>query len=64
MEGLMHVFEDSQNADIKQIGDGFVPATSTTAPHFFNDYGPRQDPKNPWSGDIRLFLEMVSNIRT
>ena len=27
--------------------------------HFFNVYRPRQDPKNPYSGVISLFLEMA-----
>ncbi|KAL3803727.1 hypothetical protein HJC23_003781 [Cyclotella cryptica] len=63
MEGLMRGFVDSQNADNKQKDDGFVPAASATALRFFNVYGPRQDPKNPYSGVISLFLEMASNNR-
>ncbi|KAL7515803.1 hypothetical protein ACHAWX_000878 [Stephanocyclus meneghinianus] len=61
MEGLMRNFVDSQNADNKKQDDGFVPAASATALRFFNVYGPRQDPKNPYSGVISLFLEMASN---
>lgn len=62
MEGLMHGFVDSQNGDNeKNKNDGFVPAASATALRFFNVYGPRQDPKNPYSGVISLFLEMASN---
>lgn len=61
MEGLMHDFVDSQNADNGKKGnDEFIPAASATALRFFNVYGPRQDPKNPYSGVISLFLEMAS----
>lgn len=35
--------------------------TSATALRFFNVYGPRQDPKNPYSGVISLFLDMATS---
>ena len=61
MEGLMRGFVDSQNADNKKNDSKLVPAADATALRFFNVYGPRQDPKNPYSGVISLFLEMASN---
>ncbi|KAL7539748.1 hypothetical protein ACHAXR_009570 [Thalassiosira sp. AJA248-18] len=50
MEGLMRDFVAKQN-------DEEVPPTSAVALRFFNVYGPRQDPKNPYSGVISLFLD-------
>lgn len=35
--------------------------TSAIALRFFNVYGPRQDPKNPYSGVISLFLDMATS---
>ncbi|KAL9188174.1 hypothetical protein ACHAXT_006552 [Thalassiosira profunda] len=52
MEGLMKKFVDAQNDKHRTI-----PRTSAVALRFFNVYGPRQDPKNPYSGVISLFLE-------
>ncbi|KAL7555286.1 hypothetical protein ACHAWF_018942 [Thalassiosira exigua] len=52
MEGSMRKFLEKQRSD----NDG--PAdTGAVALRFFNVYGPRQDPKNPYSGVISLFLE-------
>jgi UDP-glucose 4-epimerase len=61
MEGLMNGFVQSQNSfnQGKEPAE-FIPAASATALRFFNVYGPRQDPKNPYSGVISLFLEMAS----
>jgi len=53
MEGLMSAFVKEQN-------DRDVPPASATALRFFNVYGPRQDPHNPYSGVISLFLEKAS----
>jgi len=50
MEGLMKDFVEEQN---KHEG----PKASAVALRFFNVFGPRQDPKNPYSGVISLFLE-------
>ena len=50
MEGLMREFVNKQNADSG-------PKTSAVALRFFNVFGPRQDPRNPYSGVISLFLE-------
>eukprot|EP00569_Conticribra_weissflogii_P009313 CAMPEP_0171362504 /NCGR_PEP_ID=MMETSP0879-20121228/2685_1 /TAXON_ID=67004 /ORGANISM="Thalassiosira weissflogii, Strain CCMP1336" /LENGTH=570 /DNA_ID=CAMNT_0011869395 /DNA_START=365 /DNA_END=2077 /DNA_ORIENTATION=+ len=59
MEGLMRAFVEKQN----EHNDGLnaLPAASATALRFFNVYGPRQDPKNPYSGVISLFLEAAVN---
>ena len=61
MEGLMREFVESQNGDNERKDREFIPATSATALRFFNVYGPRQDPKNPYSGVISLFLEMATH---
>ena len=37
------------------------PPLSATAFRFFNVYGPRQDPRNPYSGVISLFMEAASS---
>lgn len=50
MEGLMSDFVTEQN-------EASGPKASATALRFFNVFGPRQDPKNPYSGVISLFLE-------
>lgn len=47
MEGLMDEFAKSQST------------SGAIALRFFNVYGPRQDPRNPYSGVISLFLEMA-----
>ncbi|KAL3823548.1 hypothetical protein ACHAXA_002889 [Cyclostephanos tholiformis] len=47
MEGLMREFVESQST------------SGAIALRFFNVYGPRQDPRNPYSGVISLFLEMA-----
>lgn len=52
MEGLMQDFVDVQN-------NSSAAQTSATALRFFNVYGPRQDPKNPYSGVISLFFEFA-----
>ena len=63
MEGLMQHFVDKQNNEhtdiVKEDGttDKAIESTSAVALRFFNVYGPRQDPKNPYSGVISLFLE-------
>eukprot|EP00984_Skeletonema_dohrnii_P006447 scaffold2302_cov153-Skeletonema_dohrnii-CCMP3373.AAC.4 len=51
MEGLMREFVAKQN----EASGG--PKASAVALRFFNVFGPRQDPKNPYSGVISLFLE-------
>ena len=51
MEGLMSDFVAKQNED------SVSPKASATALRFFNVFGPRQDPRNPYSGVISLFLE-------
>ena len=51
MEGLMKNFVENQDK-----GQGSA-ITNAIALRFFNVYGPRQDPKNPYSGVISLFLE-------
>ena len=61
MEGLMRDFVGSQNDEMKKNPSKFIPPASATALRFFNVYGPRQDPKNPYSGVISLFLEMASH---
>eukprot|EP00956_Cyclotella_meneghiniana_P008976 scaffold12308_cov74-Cyclotella_meneghiniana.AAC.14 len=61
MEGLMRDFVDSQNVEMKKNSNEYIPPASATALRFFNVYGPRQDPKNPYSGVISLFLEMASH---
>ena len=50
MEGLMREFVAKQN-------EASGPKASAVALRFFNVFGPRQDPKNPYSGVISLFLE-------
>lgn len=50
MEGLMREFVAKQN-------ESRGPKASAVALRFFNVFGPRQDPKNPYSGVISLFLE-------
>lgn len=52
MEGLMKDFVTKQNED-----EASSTKASATALRFFNVFGPRQDPKNPYSGVISLFLE-------
>ncbi len=59
MEGLMRAFVERQNEH--NDGPDALPAASATALRFFNVYGPRQDPKNPYSGVISLFLEAAVN---
>jgi len=54
MEGLMRDFVANQN--INMVSSTPSPA-SAVALRFFNVYGPRQDPKNPYSGVISLFLD-------
>ena len=54
MEGLMREFVAKQNADSG-------PKASAVALRFFNVFGPRQDPKNPYSGVISLFLEAAQH---
>jgi len=57
MEGIMHNgFVDKQNSE--NTGS---PKASAVALRFFNVYGPRQDPKNPYSGVISLFLDKALN---
>jgi len=56
MEKLMRQFVGDQNED---ASDNATSPTSAVALRFFNVYGPRQDPKNPYSGVISLFLEMA-----
>jgi nucleoside-diphosphate-sugar epimerase len=41
---------------MKEFADG-EGALPSTALRFFNVYGPRQDPANPYSGVISLFME-------
>ncbi len=38
---------------------GYVHKTPTTGMRFFNVYGPRQDPKSPYSGVISIFADRV-----
>jgi UDP-glucose 4-epimerase len=61
MEGLMRDFVDGQNDDGGGGGSGGAAAAAAgaVALRFFNVYGPRQDPRNPYSGVISLFLEMA-----
>mmetsp|Transcript_4712 Transcript_4712/g.7585 ORF Transcript_4712/g.7585 Transcript_4712/m.7585 type:complete len:449 (-) Transcript_4712:265-1611(-) len=56
METLMRQFVRDEN---EYASDDAVSPTSAVALRFFNVYGPRQDPKNPYSGVISLFLEMA-----
>jgi UDP-glucose 4-epimerase len=46
MEGVMEEFSKKHS----------VPSTAL---RFFNVYGPRQDPHNPYSGVISLFMQQV-----
>jgi len=55
MEGLMQDFVTKQNNNDEDAQSKY--STSAVALRFFNVYGPRQDPKNPYSGVISLFLE-------
>ena len=55
MEGLMQDFVTKQNNNDEDTQTKHT--TSAVALRFFNVYGPRQDPKNPYSGVISLFLE-------
>ncbi len=41
-----------------------VHATSSIGMRFFNVFGPRQDPRSPYSGVISIFAERVLNRRT
>ena len=41
-----------------------VHGTPTTGLRFFNVFGPRQDPRSPYSGVISIFAERVLNRRT
>ena len=64
MEALMREFVRGQNeAHRRMEGSEAVPPASAVALRFFNVYGPRQDPKNPYSGVISLFLEAALNER-
>ncbi len=40
---------------------GVVHGVQTTGMRFFNVYGPRQDPKSPYSGVISIFADRVRN---
>lgn len=58
MEQLLHDFTTAATATEAAT----TWKVSATALRFFNVYGPRQDPNNPYSGVISLFLQMaVSN---
>ena len=75
MEGLMRDFVTRQNEERVGLGSSLARTATTTsssldapqpqtaasavALRFFNVYGPRQDPKNPYSGVISLFLDMA-----
>jgi UDP-glucose 4-epimerase len=73
MEGLMRDFVTRQNEEklwslstTSSSSSAAAPRPTTTttttsavALRFFNVYGPRQDPKNPYSGVISLFLDMA-----
>jgi len=61
MEGLMRDFVAMQNEENSASPNSSMPPTSAVALRFFNVYGPRQDPKNPYSGVISLFLEAALN---
>lgn len=61
MEGLMQDFVSEQNKNRNVLSARSMPPTSAVALRFFNVYGPRQDPKNPYSGVISLFLEAALN---
>ena len=56
MEGLMREFVKKHSS-----ASSAIPPTSAVALRFFNVYGPRQDPKNPYSGVISLFLEAAQS---
>ena len=70
MEQLLHDFvmtspPTATATETKTTTTEAAAATTTTtkvsaiALRFFNVYGPRQDPKNPYSGVISLFLQMA-----
>jgi UDP-glucose 4-epimerase len=60
MEQLLHDFATTTAATA--TAEATTSKVSATALRFFNVYGPRQDPKNPYSGVISLFLQMaISN---
>jgi len=59
MEQLLHDFTTTAAT---ATAEATTSKVSATALRFFNVYGPRQDPKNPYSGVISLFLQMaISN---
>ena len=60
METLMRDFVTRQNDHNTNQSSKVVPTASATALRFFNVYGPRQDPKNPYSGVISLFLDAAA----
>ena len=53
----MRDFVARQNNNTRAAGPPPPRPSSAVALRFFNVYGPRQDPKNPYSGVISLFLE-------
>jgi UDP-glucose 4-epimerase len=61
MEGLMREFVKKQNDHNHENAASSIPSASATALRFFNVYGPRQDPKNPYSGVLSLFLDAAVN---
>jgi UDP-glucose 4-epimerase len=75
-QGPVHLHEDMVPQPLSAYGaDKFggelharvalrVHATPTTGLRFFNVYGPRQDPRSPYSGVISIFAERALNRRT
>lgn len=62
MEQLLHDFATTTATTATATAEATTSKVSATALRFFNVYGPRQDPKNPYSGVISLFLQMaISN---
>jgi UDP-glucose 4-epimerase len=75
-QGPVHLHEDMVPQPLSAYGaDKFggelharvalrVHATPSTGLRFFNVYGPRQDPRSPYSGVISIFAERTLNRRT
>ncbi len=62
MEQLLHDFAATNTITATAEAATTTTKVCATALRFFNVYGPRQDPKNPYSGVISLFLQMaISN---
>jgi UDP-glucose 4-epimerase len=52
---------DKRGCELHAVTATHVHGIPTTGLRFFNVYGPRQDPKSPYSGVISIFCERIRN---